>query len=103
MREALHGHEPTIGGAAGEARPLRPEESGPHRGMNPVGTHEHTGSGTRAVGERELDAITLILKADEPVVELHAFGWQRLGERAEEISAVEMVVGGAEGRLHRFP
>src|SRR5215475_6095409 len=70
MLEAICGHEAAIGGAAGEARLLRSEEACPHRGMDPVGAHEHTGSGTRAVGERELDVITLILEAGEAVVEL---------------------------------
>ena len=102
MPEPIHRDEPTIGDAAGEARLLRTEQLSTHRRMDAVGADEHAGGHPRAVGEPQLEAIAAVGEAGEAMAEVQTLEGQGGGQRPEQVCAMEMVVGRAEGGLHRL-
>ncbi len=67
--------------------------------MDAVSAEEHCGAHALAVGEFGHDMVAAVMKAAQAMTEVKPLRRQRLRQHREEIGAVEMVIGGAEGRL----
>ena len=96
MLQALDRNQAAIGDASGEARALRPEQRGTHRGMDAVCADQDVGLRLGAVGEAQLDTVAVIGEAGEAMPEVDAVLRQRARQRKEQVGAMEMVVGRAE-------
>ena len=84
VAQALGGHQPAVGGAAGEDGVLRPEEHPPDGGVDAVGADEQVDLDRRAVLEGRLDAVAVIGEPGQQVADVEALGRQRADERAEQ-------------------
>ena len=97
MAQALGGHQPAVGGAAGEDGVLRPEQHLADGRVDAVGADEEVDLDRRAVLEARLDAVAVVGERGEPVADVQALGRERADERAQQVGAVHLVVREAEG------
>ena len=97
VAQALGRHQPAVGGAAGEDGVLRPEQHLADGRVDAVGADEEVDLGRRAVREGRLDAVAVVDEAGELVSDVQALGREGAGEGAEQVGAVHLVVGEAEG------
>ena len=73
MRDALGRHQPAPGDIAGVARQLLAEHLSAHRRMDAVGADEDVAGRGAAVGERDGDAVGILIEALDARAEAEAF------------------------------
>src|ERR1700745_1082823 len=99
MLDALGWHQGAPGHAAGEARLLRTEDEAAHARMDAVGTDQEVRFRRRAIVEPRDHALAVLIEGDELVADMQTLLRQRLGQKADKVAAMEVVVRRAEGRL----
>src|SRR5215471_14132586 len=76
---ALDRHEPAVSDTAGKVWLRLPEQFGPHRRVDAVGTDQHVDRDPCVVLEPRLDAVAPISKANEAVAEMDPVGRESRG------------------------
>jgi hypothetical protein len=69
--------------------------------VDAVSAHQHLGLGVGAVGEARLDVVAAVDQADELVVEMDTVLGQGVGQGGQQVGAMDLVLGEAEGGLQR--
>ena len=70
--------------------------------MDAVGAHQNVGGDAVAVLEPRLDAVAVICQADKSVSDVQAFRGQGACQGEQQVGAMALVVGKAEGVLDRL-
>ena len=99
MRDALGRHQPAPGDVAGVARQLLAEHLPAHRRMDAVGADENVAGRGAAIGERDRDAVRVLIEALDARAEAEAFLAEAAEQDVEQVGAVRGVVRRAEMRL----
>ena len=99
MRDPLGRHQPAPGDVAGVARQLLAEHLPAHRRVDAVGADEDVAGRGAAVGERDGDAVGILIEALDARAEVEAFLAEAAEQHVEQVGAVRGVVRRAEMRL----
>ena len=99
MGEPLRRDEPAPGDIAGVAGQLLPEQLPSHRRMDPVRANEDIAGRMRAVGERDGDAMCVLLETVDARVQAEAVVAEAAKQHVEQIGAVCVIVRRTEMRL----
>ena len=99
MRDALGRHQPAPGDVAGVARQLLAEHLSAHRRMDAVGADQNVAGRGAAIGERQGDAVAILIEALDARAEAEAFLAETAEQDVEQVGAVRGVVRRTEMRF----
>ena len=99
MRDPLGRHQPAPGDIAGVARQLLAEHLSAHRRMDAIGADQDVAGRGAAVGERDGDAVGVLIEALDARAEAEAFLAETAEQDIEQVGAVRGVVRRTEMRL----